>query len=195
LPAFKGYGGYPFSVCVSINSEVVHGFPSERILAEGDIASLDFGVNYQGYFGDAAVTLAVGKISKKAARLLKVTEESLYRAIAKAKNGNRLGDISYAVQEYVEKAGFSVVRDYVGHGIGKNLHEDPAVPNFGSPGRGILLKPGMVIAIEPMINEGGYEVRVKEDGWTVITQDGKLSAHFEHTVAITEKGPEILSKL
>lgn len=195
LPAFKGYGGYPFSLCASVNSEVVHGFPSERNLEEGDIASLDFGVNYKGYFGDAAITLAVGKISKKAARLLKVTEESLYRAIAKAKNGNRLGDISHAVQEYVEGAGFSVVRDYVGHGIGKNLHEDPAVPNFGSPGRGIVLKAGMVIAIEPMINEGGYEVRVKEDGWTVITKDGGLSAHFEHTVAITEKGPEILSKL
>lgn len=193
VPAFKGYGGFPFSLCTSINEEVVHGFPSKRELKEGDIASLDFGVCYSGYFGDSAVTIPVGSISESARRLMQVTKESLDRAIENAVPGNRLGDISNAVQRHVEAAGFSPVRDYVGHGIGKNLHEDPPIPNFGPPGRGILLKAGMVIAIEPMINEGTYEVDVKQDGWTVVTRDGKLSAHFEHTLAITDKGPRVLS--
>ncbi|MBN2283951.1 MAG: type I methionyl aminopeptidase [Deltaproteobacteria bacterium] len=194
-PAFKGYGGYPFALCTSVNSEVVHGFPSDVPLKEGDIVSLDFGVRYDEYYGDSAVTLPVGKITKTASRLMKVTREALYQGIDKARAGNRLGDISYAVQNFVERAGFSVVRDYVGHGIGKSLHEDPPVPNFGVRGRGIELKPGMVLAIEPMVNEGIYKVQVKPDGWTVVTGDGKLSAHFEHTVAITEDGPEILSKV
>lgn len=195
LPAFKGYGGFPFSLCASINEEVVHGFPSKRILKEGDIASLDFGVYYGGYYGDAAVTIPVGRVSESAGRLVQVTREALQLAVQEARVGNRLGDISNAVQTHVEKAGFSPVRDYVGHGIGKDLHEDPPIPNFGSPGRGVVLKPGMVFAIEPMINEGTYEVVVKKDGWTVVTGDGKLSAHFEHTVAITEQGPRVLSTL
>ncbi len=195
VPAFKGYGGFPYALCASINNEVVHGFPSDRELVEGDIASLDFGVNYRGYFGDAAITVAVGQISENAAKLMRVTKEALLKGIENARSGKRLGDISHAVQDYVERAGYSVVRDYVGHGIGRNLHEDPAVPNYGSPGRGVLLKPGMVLAIEPMINEGAYEVKVKSDGWTVITADGKLSAHFEHTVAITDNGPDVLSRM
>jgi len=192
-PAFKGYGGFPFALCASVNSEVVHGFPSDRPLAEGDIISLDYGVFYNGYYGDSAITVAVGRISASAARLMQVTEEALYRGIEKAREGNRLGDISSAVQSHAEKAGFSVVRDYVGHGIGKDLHEDPPVPNFGMSGRGVKLKAGMVIAIEPMVNEGSYMVKVKPDGWTVVTQDGSLSAHFEHTIAVTEDGPVILS--
>lgn len=195
VPAFKGYGGFPYALCASINNEVVHGFPSDRELVKGDIASLDFGVNYRGYFGDAAITVAVGQISENAAKLMRVTKEALLKGIENARSGNRLGDISHAVQDYVEKAGYSVVRDYVGHGIGRNLHEDPAVPNYGSPGRGVLLKSGMVLAIEPMINEGAYEVKIKSDGWTVITADGKLSAHFEHTVAITDNGPDVLSRM
>ncbi|MBW2630194.1 MAG: type I methionyl aminopeptidase [Deltaproteobacteria bacterium] len=192
-PAFKGYGGFPFALCASVNSEVVHGFPSDRPLEEGDIVSLDYGVCYNNYYGDSAITVAVSGISMSAARLMKVTEESLYRGIEKAREGNRLGDISFAVQSCVEEAGFSVVRDYVGHGIGKNLHEDPPVPNFGMGGRGVKLEAGMVIAIEPMVNEGSYAVKVKPDGWTVETNDGSLSAHFEHTIAITENGPVILS--
>ena len=192
-PAFKGYGGFPFALCASVNSEVVHGFPSDRSLEEGDIVSLDYGVRYNGYYGDSAITVAVSRISASAASLMKVTEESLYKGIEKAREGNRLGDISFAVQSCVEEAGFSVVRDYVGHGIGKNLHEDPPVPNFGMGGRGVKLKAGMVIAIEPMVNEGSYAVKVKPDGWTVETDDGSLSAHFEHTIAVTEDGPVILS--
>ncbi|MEA3486975.1 MAG: type I methionyl aminopeptidase [Thermodesulfobacteriota bacterium] len=192
-PAFKGYGGFPFALCASVNSEVVHGFPSDRPLEEGDIVSLDYGVCYNDYYGDSAITVAVGRFSASASRLMKVTEESLYRGIEKAREGNRLGDISFAVQSCVEEAGFSVVRDYVGHGIGKNLHEDPPVPNFGMGGRGVKLKAGMVIAIEPMVNEGAYAVKVRPDGWTVETDDGSLSAHFEHTIAITENGPVILS--
>lgn len=193
-PAFKGYRGYPYSLCVSVNCEVVHGQPSQRVLKDGDIVSLDFGVNYNGYYGDAAVTLPVGRVSTEATRLMQVTEESLYRGIEEARAGNRLGDISAAVQGHVEKAGFSVVRDFVGHGIGRNLHEEPQVPNFGKKGRGTALKAGMVLAIEPMVNAGTYKVMVLEDGWTVVTEDGRLSAHFEHSVAITEKGPEILSR-
>lgn len=194
-PAFKGYSGYPYSLCCSVNDQVVHGMPGTRELSEGDILSIDFGVFCHGYYGDAAITLPVGEISAQAAKLLKVTEESLYAAIAAAKPANRLSDISHAVQSHVEPYGFSVVRDFVGHGIGASLHESPQVPNFGQPGKGILLKPGMVLAIEPMINERGPDVKVLGDGWTAVTCDGGLSAHFEHTIAITDNGPEILTKL
>ena len=194
-PAFKGYRGYPYSLCTSVNSEVVHGMPSERELKEGDIISLDFGILNDGYYGDAAVTVPVGDITPEAGRLLKVTEEALYKGIAEVKAGNRIGDISAAIQGHVEAAGYSVVRDLVGHGIGKSLHEDPQVPNYGSGGRGIELKPGMVIAIEPMVNEGIYRVEILRDGWTVVTADGKLSAHFEHSVAITDNGAVILSRI
>lgn len=194
-PAFKGYRGYPYSLCTSINEEVVHGMPSARVLAEGDIIGLDFGVLYNGFYGDATITLPVGKVAASALLLLDVTEQSLYAGIAEAKYGNRLGDISAAVQLTVESAGFSVVRDFVGHGIGKSLHEEPQIPNFGKKGRGIELKSGMIFAIEPMVNQGDYKVRVLADGWTVVTEDGKLSAHFEHSIAITDNGPDILSKL
>jgi len=194
-PAFKGYRGYPYSLCASVNEEVVHGMPSNRILVEGDIIGLDFGVCYQGLYGDSAITLPVGRVSEQATRLMQVTEQSLYSAIHQACDGNRLGDISAAVQETVEAAGYSVVRDFVGHGIGKNMHEDPQIPNFGKKGRGIELKRGMILAIEPMVNAGKYKVKILSDGWTVITADGSLSAHFEHSVAITDNGPEILSKL
>ena len=192
-PAFKGYSGFPFSLCCSVNEQVVHGMPSARVLVPGDIVSLDFGVIYGGFYGDSAVTLPVGQISENAARLIKVTEESLYRSIEFADTSHRLSDISHAVQAYVEPRGFSVVRDFVGHGIGKELHEGPQIPNFGAPGKGPRLKTGMVLAIEPMINEKGFDVRVLEDGWTAVTCDGGLSAHFEHTVAITDNGPLILS--
>jgi len=194
-PAFKGYRGYPYSLCTSVNEEDVHGMPSERILKEGDIISLDFGVFYNGFFGDAAITLPVGKITDVARKLIEVTEQSLYAGIEQAKKGNRLGDISSSVQQTVEPPGFSVVRDFVGHGIGRNLHEDPQIPNYGKKGRGIELKSGMILAIEPMVNQGSYKVKILEDGWTVVTEDGMLSAHFEHSVAITDNGPEILSKL
>ncbi len=194
-PAFKGYMGYPYSLCISVNSEVVHGFPSNRVLVEGDIVSLDFGAYYKGYYGDAAITVPVGEVSEEATRLIRITEQGLYKGISEARAGNRLGDISAAVQRCVETAGFSVVRDFVGHGIGKKLHEEPQVPNYGIKGRGIQLKAGMVLAIEPMVNEGTYKVKVIDNGWTVITEDGKLSAHFEHSVAITEDGPDILSML
>lgn len=194
-PAFKGYRGYPYSLCASVNEEVVHGMPSGRVLKEGDIVGLDFGVYYEGFYGDAAVTLPVGRVSEEATRLMRVTEQSLYAAIDQASSGNRLGDISAAVQETAESAGYSVVRDFVGHGIGRNMHEDPQIPNFGKKGRGIELQAGMVLAIEPMVNAGRYRVKILPDGWTVITADGSLSAHFEHSVAITDNGPEILSKL
>ena len=194
-PAFKGYSGYPHALCCSLNEQVVHGMPSGRKLVDGDILSIDFGVVYDGFYGDAALTLPIGEISESAQRLLRVTEESLCAAIAATLPGNRLSDISYAVQSYVEPKGYSVVRDFVGHGIGRNLHESPQIPNFGRPGRGVRLKSGMVLAIEPMINEKGPEVRVLEDGWTAVTCDGGLSAHFEHTVAVTEEGPEILTRL
>ena len=193
IPAFKGYRGYPATLCISINDEVVHGIPSRRRLRDGDIASLDLGVNFNSYYGDAAITVPVGKVGERVNKLLKVTEEALYRAIEQAKEGNRLSDISYAVQSFAEENGFSVVRDFVGHGIGKNLHEDPQIPNFGKPGNGLRLKPGMVFALEPMINQGDYGVKVLSDGWTAVTVDGKLSAHFEHTIAITRSGPSILS--
>ena len=194
-PAFKGYRGYPYSLCTSVNEEVVHGMPSNRVLVEGDIIGLDFGVYYQGLYGDAAMTLPVGPVSEQAARLMQVTEQSLYAAIDQVCDGNRLGDISAAVQETAEAAGYSIVRDFVGHGIGKNMHEEPQIPNFGKKGRGIELKKGMILAIEPMVNAGKYKVRILSDGWTVITEDGSLSAHFEHSVAITDNGPEILSTL
>ena len=194
-PAFKGYRGYPFSLCTSVNFEVVHGLPSDRILVEGDIISLDFGVYYKGYCGDAAVTVPVGSVSRQAVRLLEVAEQGLYDGIKEARAGNRLGDISAAVQSRVESAGFSVVRDFVGHGIGKNLHEEPQIPNYGVRGRGIELKAGMVLAIEPMVNEGTHKIRILPDGWTVVTEDVKLSAHFEHSVAITDNGPDVLSKI
>jgi methionyl aminopeptidase len=192
-PAFKGYKGYPFSLCISVNSEVVHGMPSSRLLVAGDIVSLDFGIVYKGYYGDAAVTVPVGRVSEEATRLMKVTEQGLYQGIKEAKVGNRLGDISASIQHCVESDGFSVVRDFVGHGIGKDLHEEPQIPNFGMRGRGIELRPGMVLAIEPMVNEGTYKVKVLDNGWTVVTEDGKLSAHFEHSVAITKNGPDVLS--
>ncbi len=193
IPAFKGYRGYPRSLCVSVNEEVVHGIPGKRRLKEGDIVSLDLGVLMDGYYGDAAITVPVGKVSELARKLIKVTEEALYRGIEMARPGNRLSDISHAIQTHVEKAGFSVVREFVGHGIGKQLHEEPQVPNFGPPNRGPRLEPGMVLAIEPMVNTGTWEVRILPNGWTVVTADGGLSAHFEHTVAITDNGPEILS--
>ena len=194
-PAFKGYGGYPYALCCSVNEQVVHGMPDLRVLEPGDILSMDFGVLYDGFYGDAAVTLPVGEISATAAKLVKAARESLNAAIAAARPPNRLSDISHAVQSHVEALGFSVVRDFVGHGIGRSLHESPQVPNFGSPGRGVPLKPGMVLAIEPMINEKGPEVKVLSDGWTAVTCDGGLSAHYEHTVAITEHGAEVLTKL
>lgn len=195
VPAFKGYMGYPASLCVSVNEEVVHGIPRPRVLKAGDIVSLDFGILYEGYYGDAAITVAVGTVSNKAKKLMRITEEGLHDGIREARVGNRLGDISAAVQRRVEMNGFSVVRDFVGHGIGKKLHEEPQIPNYGVRGRGIELKTGMVFAIEPMVNEGTHRVKVLADGWTVKTEDGSLSAHFEHSIAITENGPDILSVL
>lgn len=194
-PAFKGYSGYPHALCCSLNEQVVHGMPTRDELREGDILSLDFGVQYKGFYGDAAITVPVGSISDVARRLLQVTEESLYSAIDQARPENRLSDISNAVQSYVEQRGFSVVREFVGHGIGRQLHESPQVPNFGPAGKGVRLKPGMVLAIEPMINEKQPETMILQDGWTAVTRDGGLSAHFEHTVAITENGPDILTRL
>ncbi len=192
-PAFKGYRGYPYALCASVNDQVVHGFPSKRPLKEGDILSMDFGIFCDGYYGDAAVTVSVGKTSELAQRLMEITGKALFLGIEQAVPGKRLSDISHAIQSHVEGAGFSVVRKFVGHGIGKELHEDPQIPNYGKPGMGIRLKPGMVLAIEPMVNTGGYEIETLEDGWTTVTKDGGLSAHFEHTVAITEDGPVILS--
>jgi methionyl aminopeptidase len=193
--AFKGYNGFPYCLCVSVNDEVVHGMPSdERVLKEGDIVSLDFGTIYQGFYGDAALTYPVGKISEGARRLLEVTEKSLYKGIDEAREGNRLHDVSHAIQSFVEAEGFSVVREFVGHGIGRRLHEEPQIPNFGARGTGVRLRKGMVLAIEPMINEGESDIIIRENGWTAATRDGKLSAHFEHTVALTEKGTEILSR-
>lgn len=192
-PAFKGYGGFPFTICSSPNEKVVHGFANDEPLREGDILSIDFGVVYRGYYGDAAISVPVGQVDDEKSRLIAVTKTSLDRAIATACTGKRLSDISNAVQSYVEAHGFSVVRDFVGHGIGKQLHEPPQVPNFGLPGQGPRLKPGMTLAIEPMINAGRPEVKILSDGWTAVTVDGRPSAHFEHTVAITENGPEILT--
>jgi methionyl aminopeptidase len=193
--AFKGYNGFPYCLCVSVNDEVVHGMPSERLLREGDIVSLDFGAIYKGFYGDAAVTYPVGSITEKAQRLISVTEESLYKGIDEVREGNRLHDISHAVQACAEAEGYSVVRDFVGHGIGRHLHEEPQIPNFGVKGTGVRLKQGMVFAIEPMINEGGSDIVIRDNGWTAATRDGRLSAHFEHTVALTENGTEVLSRL
>lgn len=193
--AFRGYHKYPSSLCCSPNNQVVHGLPTKEPMKSGDILSLDFGVVYDGFYGDAAITVSVGDVSDVAQKLISATEESLYAAIQMALPGNRLGDISSAVQTYVESRGYSVVREFVGHGIGRSLHEDPQIPNYGCSGKGVKLKSGMVFAIEPMINEKSHEVRVLGDNWTVVTCDGGLSAHFEHTVAITENGPEILSRI
>jgi methionyl aminopeptidase len=193
-PAFKGYRDYPFSLCVSVNEEVVHGLPSGRQLRDGDIVSLDLGTIVDGYYGDSALTVAVGQVSAEAGRLLRVTQEALMRGIGAARLGGHLSDISHAVQGHVEAHGFSVVRIFVGHGIGKALHEDPQIPNYGPPGRGPRLKPGMVLAIEPMVNAGGPEVVILPDNWTAVTADRSLSAHFEHTIALTEQGVEILTQ-
>jgi len=195
VPAFKGYRGYPASICTSVNNEVIHGIPSDRVLKEGDILGVDLGVYKDGFYGDAAYTFPVGKIRPGVERLLKVTEESLYIGIENAKVGNRVSDISYSIQRHVESNGFSVVRAFVGHGVGSELHEEPQVPNFGLPGRGPRLRSGMTLAIEPMVNEGGYEVLILDDGWTAVTTDGKLSAHFEHTVLVTLNEPRILTKI
>jgi methionyl aminopeptidase len=195
-PAFKGYRGYPCCLCASVNEEIVHGIPSgRRILKAGDIVSLDLGIILKGYYGDSALTVPVGEISEPLQRLLRVTEESLELAIRKARAGNRLGDISAAVQQHAERNGFSVVREFVGHGIGREMHEEPQIPNFGKPGHGPLLKPGMVLAIEPMVTEGGNAVRVLDDHWTAVTADGRHSAHFEHMVAVTSNGPDVLTRL
>ncbi len=198
-PAFKGYGPsksnpYPATLCTSVDDEVVHGIPRRRVLREGEILSIDVGVNRDGYFGDAAASFAVGEVSDEKRRLLKATEESLYKGIEQAVVGNRLHDISHAVQEHVEARGFSVVRDLVGHGVGVELHEEPPIPNYGKPGTGMKLQEGMTLAIEPMVNVGTWQVQIAPDGWTVLTRDGKPSAHFEHTVAIVDGKPEILSK-
>jgi methionyl aminopeptidase len=191
--AFKGYRGYPCCLCTSVNNEVIHGIPSERRLKIGDILSLDMGVVLDGYYGDSAITVAVGRISEASERLLRITQEALQLAIEKARLGNRLGDVSATVQRYVEGNGYSVVREFVGHGIGRQLHEEPQVPNFGQAGHGPALKEGMVLAIEPMVNAGGPAVRVLADNWTAVTADGELSAHFEHMVAVTHNGPDILT--
>jgi len=194
-PAFKGYRNYPKTLCASVNDQVVHGIPSKRVLKEGDIIGLDLGAIVGGFYGDSAVTVPVGRTAEQYARLVQVTEEAMYLGIEQAVVGHRLSDISYAVQKHVESAGYSVVTEFVGHGIGKKLHEEPPVPNYGEPDRGLRLKEGMVLAVEPMVNVGGYEVEIKEDGWTAVTKDGSLAAHFEHSVAITKDGPYILSQL
>ncbi len=196
FPSFKGYRGFPASLCVSINEEVVHGLPNKkRYLKEGDIVSFDVGAIYQGYQGDAAVTVGVGEIAEAAKELLAVTAGTLAAGIAQSRAGNHTGDISWAIQDYAESRGYSVVREYTGHGIGLQMHEDPQIPNYGQPERGFLLKPGMTFALEPMVNEGDWRTRVLADNWTVVTKDGKLSAHFEHTIAVTEGEPEILTRL
>jgi methionyl aminopeptidase len=195
-PAFKGYRSYPKTLCISVNDQVVHGIPSKRVLKDGDIVGLDLGAIVEGFYGDSAMTLPVGRIDSQAAELLRVTEEALYAGISRAVVGNRLSDISHAVQERAEAAGFSIVTDFVGHGIGRQLHEEPQVPNYGRPGQGPRLQAGMVLAIEPMVNMGKSDVRVLDDQWTAVTKDGSLSAHFEHTIAIQPSGPpRILSKL
>jgi len=199
VPAFKGYevNGrvFPKNVCISINEEIVHGIPSQkRVLQEGDIVSIDFGVRYQGLYGDAAITVAVGQTDPKSQRLMQATHEALWAGIEQVRVGHRLGDVSAAIQECAERDGFSVVREFVGHGIGKRLHEEPQVPNFGTRDRGVRLREGMVLALEPMVNAGGADVTIKEDGWTAVTRDGSRSAHFEHSVAVTETGPYVLSQ-
>ena len=194
-PAFKGYRGYSHALCIAVNDEVVHGIPGPRQLKTGDLVSLDFGVLHEGFYGDSAITVPVGEVTPEAQKLMQATEESLYAGIGELKVGGRLSDISHAVQTTVEKQGFSVIRQFVGHGIGRALHEDPQIPNFGPKGRGPALKVGMTLAIEPMTSAGSWEVKILEDGWTAVTEDGSLAAHFEHTVALTEKGILILSRL
>ncbi|HAL61390.1 MAG TPA: type I methionyl aminopeptidase [Chloroflexi bacterium] len=195
VPSFKGYRGFPASLCVSVNEEVVHGIPGPRILKEGDIVSLDIGVIYKGYQGDAALTVGVGEISEEAKDLIATARGALLAGMAQARDGLHVGDISWAIQQYAESRGYSVVREYTGHGIGRQMHEDPQVPNFGQPGRGPALKAGMTLALEPMVNVGGYLTRIRDDNWTVVTDNGKLSAHFEHTIAIRQGEPEILTVL
>ncbi len=193
-PAFKGYMGYPYATCVSVNEEVIHGLPKRnKIFKKGDIVSIDTGAIYKGYYGDAALTYIVGETDEKSEKLVRVTREALLKAVENLKPGLRIGDLGYIIQSYVEKHGFNVVRDYVGHGIGRELHEEPQIPNYGRPGRGIVLKAGMTIAIEPMVSSGTWRVEVLDDGWTVVTADGSRSAHFEYTVVITENGVEILT--
>lgn len=194
IPSFKGYNGFRGSICASVNEELVHGIPGDRVLKDGDIISIDIGANYKGYHGDSAWTYPVGDISEPAQELLRVTETSLYKGLDEAKPGGRLTNISHAIQSYVEAEGFSIVREYVGHGVGRDLHEDPQIPHFGPPNKGPRLQPGMVLAIEPMVNAGSRYVRTLNDRWTVVTKDGKWCAHFEHTIAITEEGYEILTK-
>ncbi|MFQ6015453.1 MAG: type I methionyl aminopeptidase [Anaerolineae bacterium] len=193
IPSFKGYRGFPASVCVSINEEIVHGIPGKRVLCEGDIISLDLGAIYENYQGDAAITVGVGQIDPYAQHLLEVAAGALDAGIVQAVVGQRVGDISWAIQHHAESNGFSVVREYVGHGIGREMHEEPQVPNFGQPGRGDLLKPGMTLALEPMVNAGGWKTKTRDDRWTVVTADGSLSAHFEHTIAVTDGAAEILT--
>ena len=193
IPAFKGYKGFPASICTSVNEEIVHGIPGAKILKEGDIISLDLGINYQGYFSDVAITLGLGRINPKMKKLIEVTKRALAEGIKQARPENHLSDISYSIQNYVESNGFSVVRQFVGHGIGVNLHEEPEIPNFGRPHQGPVLKSGMVFAVEPMVNMGIWESVILDNGWTAVTKDGLPSAHFEHTVAITDQGPEILT--
>jgi methionyl aminopeptidase len=193
IPTFKGYHGFPASICASVNEVVVHGIPGDRILAEGDILSIDIGTTFEGYVSDSAATVPVGNVSAAAERLMRVTQECLMLGIAQMQKGNRLSDIGHAVQQHAERNGYGVVRALVGHGVGKQMHEEPQVPNWGEAGRGITLKPGLVLAIEPMITEGDYDVETLGDGWTVVTADGKLAAHFEHTIALTEDGPRILT--
>ncbi|QDR78831.1 type I methionyl aminopeptidase [Sporomusa termitida] len=194
-PAFKGYHGFPGNICASVNDEVVHGIPGLKRLKNGDNVSIDIGAIINGYCGDAAITVPVGDVDAEVGKLIEVTEQSLYKGIEKAIAGSRLGDVSHSIQAYAEEHGYGVVRDFVGHGIGRNMHEDPQIPNYGLPGRGPRLKSGMTLAIEPMINAGTHEVKTLSDNWTVVTADGKRSAHFEHTIAITADGPEILTKL
>ncbi|HYT30074.1 MAG TPA: type I methionyl aminopeptidase [Actinomycetota bacterium] len=194
VPSFKGYRGFPASICTSVNQEVVHGIPGERVLEDGDLLSLDVGAVWEGYHGDAAVSIFVGDAPDgRAADLVRVTEESLAAGIEHLRAGGRISDVGHAVQQVVEAAGFSVVREYVGHGVGRALHEDPQIPNHGQPGRGPLIRPGLVVAVEPMVNMGDWRTEVLEDDWTVVTADGSLSAHFEHTIAVTEHGPEVLT--
>jgi len=192
--AFKGYRGFPGVACISVNEGVVHGIPDKRVIKDGDIVSLDIGIIYEGYYSDTAVTVPIGNVTPEIGRLLDVTQASLMRGIEQARVGNRLSDISFAVQSFVEMHGFSVVRDFVGHGIGQKLHEDPEIPNYGRAGQGPVLQEGMVFAIEPMVNMGTHRTKILSDGWTVVTEDGKPSAHFEHTIVITSKGPEILTQ-
>ncbi|WP_017754842.1 type I methionyl aminopeptidase [Calidifontibacillus oryziterrae] len=194
IPSFKGYNGFPGSICASVNEELVHGIPSDRILREGDIISIDIGAKLNGYHGDSAWTYPVGEIDNETKKLLEVTEESLFKGLDEAKAGVRLTNISHAIQTYVESNGFSIVREYVGHGVGQDLHEDPQIPNYGHPNKGPRLKPGMVLAVEPMVNAGTRYVKTLSDNWTVVTVDGKKCAHYEHTIAITETGFEILTK-